>query len=97
MERRFEQRLEGLLEDVVLDPRIPEGMDRHERFVEPFAAIMESTEQEQHLWEYGSELFSDVKRKNAETIAYSHDQGRQSCFRRGYPSRVMRATTFQSR
>jgi len=38
MERRFELRLEELLEDAVLDPRIPEGMlDRLERFVEPFA------------------------------------------------------------
>ena len=44
MERRFEVRLEELLEDAVLDPRIPEGMlDRLERFAKPFAAIMEST------------------------------------------------------
>jgi SRSO17 transposase len=79
MERRFEQRLEELLEDAVLDPRIPEGMlDRLERFVEPFAAIVESTEQQRHLWEYVSGLFSDVKRKNAETIAYFHDQDRQA-------------------
>ena len=42
MERRFEVRLEELLEDAVLDPRIPEGMlDRLERFVEPFAASLE--------------------------------------------------------
>ena len=39
MERRFQLRLEELLEDAVLDPRIPEGMlDRLEQFVEPFAA-----------------------------------------------------------
>ena len=39
MERRFDLRLEELLEDAVLDPRIPEGMlDRLERLVEPFAA-----------------------------------------------------------
>ena len=43
MERRFEARLEELVEDAVLDPRIPEGMlDRLERFVKPFAAIVES-------------------------------------------------------
>ena len=79
MERRFELRLEELLEDAVLDPRIPRGMlDRLERFVKPFATIMESTEQEQHLWEYVGGLFSDVKRKNAETIAYFHDQDRQA-------------------
>ena len=78
MERRFDLRLEELLEDAVLDPRIPEGMlDRLERFVEPFAAIMESTEQEWHVREYVAGLFSDVKRKNVETIAYLHDQDRQ--------------------
>jgi len=79
MERRFELRLEELLEDAVLDPRIPHGMlDRLERFVKPFAAIVESTEQQRHLWEYVGGLFSDVKRKNAETIAYFHDQDRQA-------------------
>ena len=79
MERRFELRLEELLEDAVLDPRVPEGMlDRLERFAEPFAAILESPEQQRHLWEYVAGLFSDVKRKNAETIAYFHDQDRQA-------------------
>src|SRR5271165_222157 len=79
MERRFKERLEELTKGAVLDPRIPDGMlDRLEQFVEPFAAIMESTEQERHLWEYVSGLFSDVKRKNAETIAYFHDQDRQA-------------------
>jgi SRSO17 transposase len=78
MERRFDLRLEELLEDAVLDPRIPEGMlDRLERFVRPFAAILESTQQERHLWEYVAGLFSDVKRKSAEAIAYLHDQDRQ--------------------
>ena len=79
MERRFELRVEELLEDAVLDPRIPEGMlDRLERFVKPYAAIMEGPAQQQHLWEYVAGLFSDVKRKNAETIAYFHDQNRQA-------------------
>ena len=79
MERRFELRVEELLKDAELDPRIPDGMlDRLERFVKPFAAIMESPAQEQHLWEYVAGLFSDVKRKNAETIAYFHDQNRQA-------------------
>lgn len=79
MERRFELRLEELLEDAVLDPRIPEGMlDRLERFVEPFAARLTSREQGQHAWEYMAGLFSDVKRKNSETIAYLHDQDRQA-------------------
>ena len=79
MERRFELRLEELLEDAVLDPRVPKGMlDRLERFVEPFAASLLSSQQHRHLWEYVGGLFSDVKRKNAETIAYLHDQDRQA-------------------
>src|ERR1039458_5736393 len=79
MERRFELRVEELLQDAELDPRIPEGMlDRLERFVKPYAAIMEGPAQQQHLWEYVAGLFSDVKRKNAETIAYFHDQNRQA-------------------
>ena len=69
MERRFELRLEELLEDAVLDPRIPEGMlDRLERFVEPFAAGLMSGQQRLHAWEYVAGLFSEVKRKNAESI-----------------------------
>ena len=60
-------------------PRIPEGMlDRLDRFIKPYVAIMESPAQQQHLWEYVAGLFSDVKRKNAETIAYFHDQNRAS-------------------
>lgn len=79
MERRFKERLEELVEGAVLDPRIPDGMlDRLEQFVKPFAAIMETTEQEQHLWEYVSGLFSDLKRRNTEAIAYFHDQDRQA-------------------
>jgi SRSO17 transposase len=79
MERRFELRLEELLEGAVLDFQIPEGMlDRLERFVEPFAACLAGNEQRRHVWEYMGGLFSDVKRKNAETIAYFHDQERQA-------------------
>jgi SRSO17 transposase len=77
MERRFEVRLEELLDDAVLDSRIPNGMlDRLERFVEPFAARLTSGEQGAHVREYVAGLCSDVKRKNSETIAYLHDQER---------------------
>jgi len=79
MERRFKLRLEELLDGAVLHPRVPEGMlDRLERFIEPFAACLNSSEQQRHVWEYVGGLFSDVKRKNAETIAYFHDQQRQA-------------------
>jgi len=67
------------LDDAVLDVRIPKGMlDRLERFVAPFAGCLLSSEQQRHVWEYVGGLFSDVKRKNAETIAYFHDQDRQA-------------------
>jgi len=79
MERRFDVRLEELLEDAVLDKRIPEGMlKRLETFARPFATCLASSEMQRHVWEYISGLFSDVKRKNAETIAYFHDQDRQA-------------------
>ena len=79
MERRFEVRLEELLDDAVLDFRIPNGMlGRLERFVEPFAARLTSGEQREHVREYVAGLCSDVKRKNSETIAYLHDQERHA-------------------
>jgi len=79
MERRFEVRLEELLNDAVLDPRVTTGMlMRLERFVKPFAGFLMSPEQGRHAWEYVGGLFSDMKRKSAETIAYLHDQDRQA-------------------
>jgi SRSO17 transposase len=79
MERRFDVRLEELLEDAVLDPQIPKGMlDRLERFVEPFAASLTSSEQQEHVREYVAGLCSDVKRKSSEMIAYLHDQERHA-------------------
>ena len=79
MERRFDVRLEELLDDAVLDERIPHGMlDRLKTFVTPFADCLVGGERQRHVWEYVSGLFSDVKRKNAETIAYLHDQDRQA-------------------
>jgi SRSO17 transposase len=79
MERRFQVRLEELLDDAVLDSRIPNGMlDRLERFVGPFAARLTSSEQREHVREYVAGLCSDVKRKNSETIAYLHDQERHA-------------------
>lgn len=79
MERRFEVRLEELLDDAVLDSRIPNGMlDRLEQFVQPFAACLTSSQQREHVREYVAGLCSDVKRKNSETIAYLYDQERHA-------------------
>jgi SRSO17 transposase len=79
MERRFDVRVEELLDDAVLDERIPQGMlERLKTFTTPFAACLSSSELQRHVWEYLGGLFSDVKRKSAETIAYFHDQDRQA-------------------
>jgi SRSO17 transposase len=79
MERRFDVRLEELLDDAVLDERIPQGMlERLKTFTTPFAICLTGSEMQRHVWEYIGGLFSDVKRKNAETIAYFHDQDRQA-------------------
>jgi len=53
-------------------------LPRLEYFVEPFAALLATTEQGTHLREYVAGLVSDVQRKNVESIAYHHDQDRQA-------------------
>jgi len=78
MERRFEVRLEELLNDAVMDPESLKGMlARLEMFVQPFAASLHRVEQRDNAQAYVAGLLSQAKRKNAETIAYLHDQERQ--------------------
>ena len=78
MERRFAARLDELLDAAVVKPAVLRDMlPRLERFVEPFAALLETPEQRTHAHEYVAGLVSDLKRKNAESIANHHDQDRQ--------------------
>ena len=78
MERRFAGRLEQLLDDATVNPAVLRDMlPRLERFVEPFASLLATPQQGTHLHEYVAGLVSNVKRKNAESIAYHHDQDRQ--------------------
>jgi SRSO17 transposase len=78
MERRFSARLEQLLDDATVKPAVlRDVLPRLERFVQPFGALLETLSQRTHLHEYVTGLLSDVKRKNAEAIAYLHDQDRQ--------------------
>jgi len=78
MERRFRVRLDELLDDAVVEPAVLRGMlPRLERFLEPFVASLETTERRSHAHHYVSGLVSDLRRKNAEGIAYLHDQERQ--------------------
>jgi len=78
MERRFRVRLDELLDDAVVEAGVLRGMlPRLERFLEPFVASLETSERRSHAQHYVSGLVSDLRRKNAEGIAYLHDQERQ--------------------
>ena len=78
MERRFRVRLDELLGDAVVEPAVLRGMlPRLERFLEPFVESLRSAEQRGHVRHYVGGLASDLRRKNAEGIAYLHDQERQ--------------------
>jgi SRSO17 transposase len=78
MERRYEARLEEMLEDAEVPPEMLEGMlTRLETFVEPFAEALDEPAQRRHALEYMTGLLSDLKHKTGEGIAYLHDQQRQ--------------------
>jgi SRSO17 transposase len=66
------------LADCHVHPAVFEGMmDRLDQFAIPFAARLRRPEQREHAASYLRGLLSDVERKNAETIAYRHDEDRQ--------------------
>jgi SRSO17 transposase len=78
MERRFELRKEALLEEAQVSPGLFAGsLERLTAFVEPFASKLVRSEQRRHAWDFISGLVSDLDRKNAESIAYRHDQDRK--------------------
>ena len=78
MERRYEARLEEMLEDAEVPPEMTEGMlTRSETFVEPFAAALAEPAQRRHAFEYMTGLLSDLKHKTGEAIASLDDQQRQ--------------------
>src|SRR3954453_16501548 len=78
MERRYEARLEEMVEDAEVPPEILEGMlTRLETFVVPFAEALDEPAQRRHALEYLTGLLSDLKHKTGEGIAYLQDQQRQ--------------------
>jgi SRSO17 transposase len=78
MERRYEARLEEMLEDADVSPEMLRGLlTRLETFVKPFAATLGEPEQRRHAAEYMTGLLSNLKHKTGEAIAYLHDQERQ--------------------
>lgn len=78
MDRRYQVRLQELLDDAVVEPEQSQGMlARLDQFVEPFAACLVRGKQRALAQQYVAGLTSQVKRKNVESIAYHHDQDRQ--------------------
>lgn len=78
MEARYKVRLAELLEACEVSAEMYKGMEeRLATFAEPFAALLWRTEQKEHARKYIRGLLSDVKRKNAESIAYRHDEERR--------------------
>ena len=79
MERRFELRMEAMLQECEVSPQVFEGVtQRLSEFVEPFAALLTQPAQRRRTAEYLSGLVSDLERKNVESIAYRLDQDRRN-------------------
>jgi len=78
MERRFQVRLQQMMAEAEMVPeQWPDLFQELEEFVQPFAAMLDTPSQREHLREYLSGLLSHLGRKNAEAIAYLLDQDRQ--------------------
>lgn len=79
MERRFRVRLDELLADAEVPSHLLDGwLPRLERFLAPFVASLQRDEQQHNAHHYIQGLLSDLDGKNAEAIAYLHDQDRQA-------------------
>jgi SRSO17 transposase len=78
MERRYQARLDELLDDAEVRPGLLRGLlPRLEVFLEPFARSLLSPEQRAHAGHYVQGLLSNLQSKDVESIAYLHDQERQ--------------------
>ncbi len=78
MEQRYRIRLDELLDDAEVPPGLLRGVvGRLETFLQPFVASLRSAEQRTNAQHYVQGLISDLKSKDAESIAYLHDSERQ--------------------
>lgn len=78
MERRYQARLDELLDDAEVRPGLLRGLlPRLQTFLEPFARSLASPEARTNAQHYVQGLLSDLKSKDAESIAYLHDRERQ--------------------
>jgi SRSO17 transposase len=79
MERRFRVRLQELLDDAEVHPSLLRGLfPRLQNFLQPFVASLQRQEQRRNTHHYLQGLLSNLSDKNAEAIAYLHDQERQA-------------------
>lgn len=79
MDRRFEVRKEEMLEECRVRPGLFARItDRLREFVCPFADRLRHNSQKEYVGSYVAGLTSGLERKNAESIAYFHDQDRKS-------------------
>ena len=70
MERRYRVRLEELLEDAEVPPRLLSGVvPRLEAFLQPFVEALASPEQRTNTQHYVQGLLSDLGSKDVESIA----------------------------
>ena len=76
MERRYQARLDELLDDAEVRPGLLRGLrPRLETFLEPFVRSLRCCEQRTNAQHYVSGLLSDLKSKDAESIAYLCSDG----------------------
>jgi SRSO17 transposase len=79
MERRYELRREELEAAAAFDPGLLRGLlPRLGPFLRPFDRHLSRREQQDNARGYVEGLLSGLRRKNAESIAYHHDQDRQA-------------------
>jgi len=77
MEAKYEARKQELLDECTVAPQVFERvMPRLERFMKPFVESLVRKEQVAHASTFVQGLLSDLKHKNAESIAYRFGQER---------------------
>ena len=75
MERRFESRLDEMLEQAHVSPDLLRGvLPRLEEFIEPVVDHLPGPDHRRHAVEYVTGLMSKLERKTGEGIAYLLDQ-----------------------
>jgi SRSO17 transposase len=77
MHWRYKLRKQQLLDECEVPPEVFRGgLERLTEFARPFADCLVRQEQKDHARTYLAGLVSDLQHKNAESIAYRHDQDR---------------------